>query len=48
MKDLMRPDTNDDWGIKKLQNCILNIAQYIDCFCLQNCIDYCLMGGSAS
>ena len=47
MKELMRPETQDDWGIKKLQNCILNIAQYIDTFCLQNSIDYCLMGGSA-
>lgn len=47
MKDLMRPETKDDWGIKKLQNCILNIAQYIDEFCGENQIDYCLMGGSA-
>lgn len=47
MLDLMRPDTPDDWGIKKLQNCILNIAQYIDGFCIENQIDYCLMGGSA-
>lgn len=43
----MRPETKDDWGIKKLQNCILNIAQYIDEFCGENQIDYCLMGGSA-
>lgn len=47
MKELMRPEITDDWGIKKLQNCILNIAQYIDEFCLENNIDYCLMGGSA-
>lgn len=43
----MSPDTADDWGIKKLQNCILNIAQYIDSFCAENDINYCLMGGSA-
>lgn len=47
MLNLMRPDTQDEWGIKELQNCILGIAQYIDNFCLENDIDYCLMGGSA-
>lgn len=47
MKDLMRPEIADEWGIKRLQNCILNIAQYIDSFCIENQIDYCLMGGSA-
>lgn len=46
MEELMRPN-NDDWGISKLQNCILNIAQYIDLFCGENNISYCLMGGSA-
>ena len=47
MYELIRTGTPDDWGIKKLQNCILNIAQYIDLFCQQNGISYCLMGGSA-
>lgn len=47
MKELMRPEISDDWDIKKLQNCILNIAHYIDEFCIENGIDYCLMGGSA-
>ena len=37
----------DTWGILELQNCILNIAQYLDEFCEQRGIDYCLMGGSA-
>lgn len=46
MKNLMR-ESEDTWGILKLQNCILNIAQYIDSFCESNGIDYCLMGGSA-
>ena len=47
MKELMRSETKDDWGIKKLQNCILNIAQYIDDFCQENNVTYFLMGGSA-
>lgn len=37
----------DEWGILKLQNCILNIAKYINDFCDNRRIDYCLMGGSA-
>lgn len=37
----------DDWGILKLQNCILNVAKYINDFCETNDISYCLMGGSA-
>ena len=37
----------DTWGILPLQNCILQIAQYIDSVCRDNDIDYCLMGGSA-
>ncbi len=46
MKQLMNSG-EDKWGIQPLQNCILNIAQYIDTFCDSNEIDYCLMGGSA-
>jgi len=46
MKDLMMP-REDSWGFMRLQNCILNIAQYIHEFCSENGIDYCLMGGSA-
>ena len=38
---------DDKWGILELQNCILNIAEYIDTFCEKYGIDYCLMGGSA-
>ena len=41
---LERPD---DWGIIRLQNCILNITNYLDEFCESNGIQYCLMGGSA-
>jgi len=47
IEQLMRPDLVDDWGILELQNCILNIAKYIDSFCAENGIDYCIMGGSA-
>ena len=43
----MRSETPDDWKIKKLQDKILEIAVYIDAFCTENKIDYCLMGGSA-
>ena len=43
----MRNETPDDWGIKKLQDKILEIAVYVDKFCQENDIEYCLMGGSA-
>lgn len=46
MENLMSPH-EDEWGILPLQNCILNIAHYIDVFCEKYGIDYCLMGGSA-
>lgn len=47
MYKYMRNDTPDDWGIKKLQEKILEIAVYVDKFCQENDIEYCLMGGSA-
>ncbi len=47
MYKYMREDTADDWGIKKLQDKILEIAVYVDKFCEENGIEYCLMGGSA-
>lgn len=47
MNNLMRQDTSDDWGIKELQNVILNIAYDIDQFCQKHNITYRLMGGSA-
>lgn len=47
MYKFMRDDTPDDWGIKKLQDKILEIAVYVDEFCMENDIEYCLMGGSA-
>lgn len=47
MYKYMRADTPDEWGIKKLQDKILEIAVYVDAFCAENGIEYCLMGGSA-
>lgn len=46
MQNLMIP-REDKWGIMKLQNCILQIAQFVDQVCEDNDIKYCLMGGSA-
>lgn len=43
----VREETNDEYGIKALQERILEIAVYIDKLCLTNGIDYYLMGGSA-
>lgn len=43
----VREETNDEYGIKALQDKILEIAVYIDRLCLSNDIDYYLMGGSA-
>ncbi len=47
MYKYMRADTADEWKIKKLQDKILEIAVYVDKFCEENGIEYCLMGGSA-
>lgn len=43
----MRDNLNDDYGIVRLQDKILEIAVYIDKLCTENDIEYCLMGGSA-
>ncbi len=45
--EYMRDDASDLYGLKELQNKILEIATYIDKLCRENNIDYCLMGGSA-
>ncbi|MBQ2969071.1 MAG: LicD family protein [Bacteroidaceae bacterium] len=47
MNDLMRKEVEDTYGIKDLQNVILNIAAYVHSFCESHNIQYCLMGGSA-
>ena len=43
----MRVETPDAYGLKPLQDKILQIAAYIDKVCEKNGITYCLMGGSA-
>lgn len=45
--EFMRNQVEDDYGILKLQNKILEIMVYIDDFCKKNDIVYFLMGGSA-
>ena len=47
MMKYMRDNLPDDYGIVKLQDKILEIADYINDFCKEHDIDYCLMGGSA-
>ena len=47
MYQYMRADETDEWGIKKLQDKILEIAVYVDKLCEENDIEYFLMGGSA-
>lgn len=45
--EYMRDGLDDSYGFLPLQNKILEIALYIEEFCTQHDIDYCLMGGSA-
>ncbi len=45
--EYMRDGLEDTYGFLPLQDKILHIAKYIDEFCEQNDINYCLMGGSA-
>ena len=45
--EYMRDNLEDKYVILVLQNKILEIAVYIEQFCTQHDIDYCLMGGSA-
>ncbi|MBO5007462.1 MAG: LicD family protein [Clostridia bacterium] len=47
MYKYMRNNLSNDWGILELQDKILEIAVYVDKFCEENNIEYCLMGGSA-
>ena len=47
MNNLIRPEIPDVYGIRELQNIILNIAKYLHDFCDAYGIKYCLMGGSA-
>ncbi len=43
----VRPDLKDEYGILKYQDKLLEIMVYIDRFCSEYDIDYCLMAGSA-
>ncbi len=43
----MRSNLENEYGLVELQDKILEIAVYIDKFCDEHGIDYCLMGGSA-
>lgn len=44
--EFMRQDLDDEYGILVLQDKILQLAVYINDFCKENKIQYCLMGGS--
>lgn len=43
----MRSDLSNEWGLLAVQDKILSLAVYLDKFCTQHGIEYCLMGGSA-
>ena len=43
----MREELEDSYGFLEVQNKILQIMVYVDEFCTENDIEYCLMGGSA-
>ncbi len=47
IKQLMRPELRDDYGILKLQNIILNIMMYIHELCEKYNIGYYIIGGTA-
>jgi len=44
---LMRDYIRDDYGLRRLQSKLLEIAFYIDSLCRRFGIDYCVMGGTA-
>lgn len=47
IRNLMRNGINDEYGIQKLQNVILNIMLDIDNLCNKHNIDYYIIGGTA-
>ena len=47
INNLIRDNIKDEYGIKKLQNIILNIMSDIDQFCKENNIEYYIIGGTA-
>lgn len=47
LKQLIRKDIKDEYGLNRLQNVILNIMVYIDDLCQEYDIDYYIIGGTA-
>lgn len=47
IKQLIRPNSADEYGLHLLQNVILNIMTYIDRLCVDNNIEYYIIGGTA-
>lgn len=47
IEQLMRPDLQDEYGILKLQNIILNIMKFIHDLCERHQIEYYIIGGTA-
>jgi len=47
IEQLIRPDLQDEYGILKLQNIILNIMKYIHDLCEKHQIEYYMIGGTA-
>lgn len=47
IEQLMRPEIQDEYGIQKLQNIILNIMKVIHDLCERHHIDYYIIGGTA-
>ena len=43
----MRPNLPNEYGLLPVQDKILSLAVYLDRFCTQHGVEYCLMGGSA-
>ena len=43
----MRDALDDKYGLLAVQDKILEIMAYVDAFCVDHDIEYCLMGGSA-
>lgn len=47
IQNLLRTGIEDEYQLQKLQNIILNIMQYVDRICVENDIEYYIIGGTA-
>ena len=47
IQNLLRTGIEDEYQLQKLQNIILNIMQYVDRICVDNDIEYYIIGGTA-